>query len=91
MSLEGVDFSGWTVHAGSVPYNSGSFERDGTVLNAYTRLVNDYQTYYSSGQTSLRFYGYGADDVDRLKIQLTIYRRERRRTSERPTSPSNGG
>ena len=71
VSLEGVDFSGWTVHAGSVPYNSGSFERDGTVLNAYTRLVNDYQTYYSSGQTSLRFYGYGADDVDRLKIQLT--------------------
>ena len=71
VSLEGVDFSGWTVHTGSVPYNSGSFERDGTVLNAYTRLVNDYQTYFSNGQTSLRFYGYGADDVDRIKIRLT--------------------
>ena len=71
VSLEGVEFSGWKVHAGSVPYNSGSFERDGTFLNAYTRLVNDYQTYYSNGQTSLRFYGHGADDVDRLKIRLT--------------------
>ncbi len=71
VSLEGVNFSGWTVHTGSVPYNSGSFERDGTVLPAYSRLVNDYQTYYSNGQTSLRFYGYGADDVDRLKIRLT--------------------
>ncbi|MCZ6528915.1 MAG: dockerin type I domain-containing protein [Chloroflexi bacterium] len=69
-SLEGVKFSGWTVHVGSVPYNSGSFEREGTALPAYSRIVNDYQTYYSNGQTSLRFYGYGADDVDRLKIRL---------------------
>ncbi len=71
VSLEGVNFSGWTVHVGSVPYNSGSYERDGTVLPAYSRIVNDYQAYYSNGQTSLRFYGYGADDVDRLKIRLT--------------------
>jgi hypothetical protein len=71
VSLEGAKFSGWTVHVGSVPYNSGSYERDGTVLPAYSRLINDYQVYYSSGETSLRFYGYGADDVDRLKIRLT--------------------
>ena len=71
MSLEGVKLSGWTVHVGSVPYNSGSYERDGTVLPAYSRILNDYQTYYSGGLTSLRFYGYGADDVDRLKIRLT--------------------
>ncbi|MFQ5921540.1 MAG: dockerin type I domain-containing protein [Anaerolineales bacterium] len=70
-SLEGAKFSGWIVHEGSVPYNSGSFERDGTDLPAYSRLVNDYQIYYSNGWTSLRFYGYGADDVDRLKIRLT--------------------
>jgi hypothetical protein len=71
VSLEGANFSGWTVHTGGVPYNSGSFERDGTVLPAYSRLVNDYQSYYTNGRTSLRFYGYGADDVDRLKIRLT--------------------
>jgi len=71
VSLEGVKLSGWTVHVGSVPYNSGSYERDGVVLPAYSRILNDYQTYYSNGQTSLRFYGYGADDVDRLKIRLT--------------------
>ena len=69
-SLEGVKFSGWKVNVGSVPYNSGSFEREATILPAYSRIVNDYQTYYSNGRTSLRFYGHGSDDVDRLKIRL---------------------
>jgi len=69
-SLEGVMLSGWTVHAGSVPYTSGSFERDGSSLAAYSAINNDYQSYYFPGFSSLRFYGTGAGDVDRLKIRL---------------------
>jgi len=70
VSLEGVKLSGWTVHAGSVPYTSGSYERDGSSLAAYSAINNDYQSYYFPGFSSLRFYGTGAGDVDRLKIRL---------------------
>ena len=69
-SLEGAKLSGWTVHAGAVPYTSGSFDRDGSSLAAYSAIVNDYQSYYFPGFSSLRFYGFGAEDVDRLKIRL---------------------
>ncbi|MGH2621075.1 MAG: dockerin type I domain-containing protein, partial [Anaerolineales bacterium] len=69
-SLEGVKLSGWTVHAGGVPYTSGSFDRDGSSLAAYSSINNDYQSYYFPGFSSLRFYGFGAGDVDRLKIRL---------------------
>lgn len=70
VSLEGVKLSGWTVHVGSVPYTSGTYERGGLSLPAYSQINNDYQAYYWSGYTSLRFYGHGADDVDRVKIRM---------------------
>ncbi len=70
VSLEGVKLSGWTVHVGAVPYTGGSYERDGSSLTAYSAIVNDYQSYYFPGFSSLRFYGFGAGDVDRLKIRL---------------------
>ena len=69
-SLDGVKLSGWTVRAGAVPYTSGSFERDGASRPAYSSINNDYQSYYFPGFSSLRFYGSGAGDVDRLKIRL---------------------
>jgi hypothetical protein len=39
-------------------------------LAAYSSINNDYQSYYFPGFSSLRFYGFGAGDVDRLKIRL---------------------
>ncbi|MEJ2571947.1 MAG: hypothetical protein P8Y98_15540, partial [Anaerolineales bacterium] len=70
VSLEGVKVSGWTIHVGSEPYNSGSIERDGTVLNPGSWVLNDYQSYYFHPNRSLRFYGNASNDVDRLKIRL---------------------
>jgi len=58
VSLEGVELSGWTVHVGTVAYNSGSIERDGVSLGPYSQVRNDYNTYFGSGiNTSLEFLG----------------------------------
>ena len=55
-SLEGVELTGWTIHVGSVAYNSGSIERDGVSLNPWSQVLNDYHTYFASGMdTSMRF------------------------------------
>lgn len=72
-SLEGVKLSGWTVHVGSVPYTSGSYERGSQLLSPYVSLLNDYQSYYFTGYRSLRTFGNGAGDIDRLKIRMTDY------------------
>ncbi len=70
VSLEGVKLSGWTVHVGDVAYDSGSYERDGVFLNPYSQITNDYQSYYGEGQRSLRFFGNGTGDIDRVKVKM---------------------
>jgi murein DD-endopeptidase MepM/ murein hydrolase activator NlpD len=70
-SLEGVKLSGWTVHVGAIPYDSGSFTRGGVTLNPYSPIYNDYQTYFGQGPRSLRFYGNGTGDIDRVKLRMT--------------------
>lgn len=70
VSLEGVKISGWTIHVGPDPYDSGSLERDGVFLYPPTTAANDYHTYYLTNDTSLRFFGNGTGDIDRLKIPV---------------------
>jgi hypothetical protein len=70
VSLEGVKVSGWTIHVGPQSYNTGSIERDGVVLDPWNWVVNDYHEYYGWPDTSLRFYGNGSTDVDRIKIPV---------------------
>jgi hypothetical protein len=70
-SLEGVKLSGWTVHVGAIPYDGGSFTRGGVTLNPYSAINNDYQSYYGQGPRSLRFYGAGTGDVNRVKLRMT--------------------
>ncbi|MEW6569468.1 MAG: M23 family metallopeptidase, partial [Chloroflexota bacterium] len=70
ISLEGAVLSGWTVHVGPTPYNSGWLERDGVTLNPYSLVQNDYSLYYPEGEYSLRFYGNGYGDLDRVKILI---------------------
>lgn len=72
-SLEGVKLSGWTVHVGSAPYTGGSYERGDQVLSPYVSLLNDYQSYYFTGYRSVRTFGNGTGDIDRLKIRMTDY------------------
>ena len=69
-SLDGVKLSGWTIDVGSTPYDSGSLERAGAFKYPPTTILNDYHTYYPTDNTSLRFYGNGAGDVDRVKIPV---------------------
>ncbi len=80
-NLEGVKLSGWTVHQGppgSNTYNSGYIDRDGVILTPWNWVLNDYQSYYGSGfDFSLRFYGNGSGDVDRLSIPVTDLDTER--------------
>ncbi|HEX9680171.1 MAG TPA: peptidoglycan DD-metalloendopeptidase family protein, partial [Anaerolineales bacterium] len=71
VSLEGVKLSGWTVHVGPVAYETGSLERDGQSLPPFNTLVNDYHVYYGVGDFSVRTYGNGSGDIDRLKIRMT--------------------
>lgn len=70
VSLEGVQISGWTIHVGEEAYFSGSIERDGTSLDPYEAVTNDYHQYFPQAQNSLRFFGNGTDDIDRVKILL---------------------
>ncbi|MGA9533692.1 MAG: LamG-like jellyroll fold domain-containing protein [Anaerolineales bacterium] len=70
VSLEGIKLSGWTVHVGADAYSSGSMTRGGVTLSPYDSVLNDYPTYYPSGQHSLRFYGNGTNDIDRVKIPV---------------------
>ncbi len=70
VSLEGVVLSGWTVRVGPRPYSSGWLERDGLTLNPYSLVQNDYHLYYRESEYSLRFYGNGYGDLDRVKIAL---------------------
>jgi hypothetical protein len=70
VSLEGVKLSGWTVHVGPTAYSTGSLERAGVQLPPYSLILNDYHTYYPTYNTSLRFFGDGIDDIDRLKIAV---------------------
>lgn len=77
VSLEGAKLSGWTIHVGPEAYYTGSLEREGVFLYPPSSVLNDYPLYYPTSNTSLRFYGTGTGDVDRLKIPvddpLTIY------------------
>ncbi|MDF1500228.1 MAG: LamG domain-containing protein [Anaerolineales bacterium] len=72
--LEGLKLSGWTVHEGprdENAYNTGSIERDGTVLEPWDFVTNDYNLYYGDGlDRSLRFNGGASSAVDRLKIPI---------------------
>ena len=70
VSLEGVKLTGWTVHIGPTAYSSGSLERDGVFLTPGSSVLNDYHVYYPTYNTSLRFFGSGAVDGDRLKIPV---------------------
>ncbi len=70
ISLEGVKLTGWTVHVGSTAYTSGYIARDGVTLNPYASVLNDYDTYYPLTDHSLRFYGNGTGDIDRVKIRV---------------------
>jgi len=70
VSLEGVKVSGWTIHVGPDAYESGSLERDGAFLYPPSSVLNDYHVYYPGDNTSLRFYGNGTSDIDRLKIPV---------------------
>ena len=69
-SLDGVKLSGWTIDVGSTPYDSGSLERAGAFKYPPTTILNDYHTYYPTFNTSLRFYGNGTGDIDRVKIPV---------------------
>jgi len=70
-SLEGVELTGWTIHVGSVAYNSGSIERDGVSLNPWSQVLNDYHTYFGSGlNTSLQFLGGAASPAGRVQIPV---------------------
>jgi len=72
--LEGLKFSGWTIHEeplGDNLYSAGSIERDGVTLTPWHWLTNDYHTYYGNAlDASLRFFGNTSSDVDRLKIPI---------------------
>ncbi len=69
--LDGIQLSGWTVHSGPSPYNSGYLERDGVILNPYARVRNDYHEYFGRGTDSaLRFHGNQVPNVDQVKIQI---------------------
>jgi hypothetical protein len=70
VSLEGVKVSGWTIHVGTTAYDSGSLERGGILLAPYSLVTNDYHLYFATPNTSLRFHGNNAGDVDRVKIQV---------------------
>lgn len=70
ISLEGVKLTGWTVHVGSTAYTSGYIERDGVTLSPYATVLNDYDTYFPLTDQSLRFYGNGTNDIDRVKIRV---------------------
>jgi len=69
VDLEGVELSGWTVHVGTTPYTTGSLQRDGLTLLPYDVVLNDYHTYYGSGDHALRFHGNGAS-TDRVRVQI---------------------
>ena len=75
--LEEVKLSGWTVHVdwtaeGNETYSSGFIERDGVTMNPYSSVQNDYNDYYGTNlDFSLRFYGNGSGDIDRLSIPIT--------------------
>jgi hypothetical protein len=75
VSLEGVKISGWTIHVGPKAYSTGSIERDGTTLNPWSSVLNDYFDYFPIPNRSLRFFGNGVDDIDRVKIPLGKPRR----------------
>ncbi|HLC05994.1 MAG TPA: dockerin type I domain-containing protein [Anaerolineales bacterium] len=70
VSLDGARLSGWTVKVGNQAYYSGSIQRDGVTLPPFSQVPNDYQTYFGSGHYSMRFYGNGSGDIDRVKIPL---------------------
>jgi hypothetical protein len=70
VSLEGVRVSGWTIHVGPEPYDTGSIEREGQILDPFSAVLNDYHQYYPQVNTSLRFYGNGENDIDRIKISI---------------------
>jgi hypothetical protein len=70
VSLEGVRVSGWTIHVGPEPYDTGYIERDGQTLDPFNLVVNDYHLYYPQENNSLRFQGNGEDDIDRVKIPI---------------------
>jgi hypothetical protein len=70
VSLEGVKVSGWTIHVGPEPYDTGYIEREGQTLDPFSAVLNDYHLYYPHANTSLRFYGNGENDIDRIKIPL---------------------
>lgn len=70
VSLEGTILSGWRVHVGSTAYTTGSLTRDGVQLDPYNSVLNDYHMYYPLEEHSLRFYGNGVNDIDRVKIQV---------------------
>lgn len=75
VSLEGVKASGWTIHVGPEAYDSGYIERDGVTLNPWSSVVNDFHLYYPQPDSSLRFFGNGQGDIDRVKIALDNPRR----------------
>ena len=70
VSLEGTRLSGWKVHVGNQAYYSGSIERGGVTLPPFRQVLNDYQTHFGGGHYSLRFYGNGTGDIDRVKIPV---------------------
>jgi hypothetical protein len=70
ISLEGVRISGWTIHVGPEAYDTGYIEREGQTLDPFSAVINDYHHYYPHQNTSLRFYGNGEADIDRIKVPL---------------------
>ncbi len=70
VSLEGVKVSGWIIHVGPEPYDTGYIEREGQSLDPFNAVLNDYHLYYPRVNTSLRFYGNGENDIDRIKIPI---------------------
>ncbi|UCF62327.1 MAG: peptidoglycan DD-metalloendopeptidase family protein, partial [Anaerolineaceae bacterium] len=70
VSLEGVQVSGWTIHVGSEPYDTGYIEREWQTLDPFSAVLNDYHLYYPHENNSLRFYGNGENDIDRVKIPI---------------------
>jgi hypothetical protein len=72
VSLDGTRLSGWKIKVGNQAYYSGSIQRDGVTLPPFSQVVNDYETYYSNGHHSLRFYANGTGDIDRVKIPVQV-------------------
>lgn len=54
--LDGIKLSFWTIHTGDGGYKSGYIERNGIIKTPYQTVLNDYDSYLSSGTGNIHGY-----------------------------------